>query len=390
MNILLLSQFFSETRGGGEYVFKLLANSLVKNNHKVWIITNKIMEETYDHKESLNIIFVKPTLSYDSGKLPSFSDNLRYFINAIRVGLKIINKHDIDIIHSNNFSPAIVGSILSSLTSKPHVTSIWDIFSLCVEDYWQRWASQLGASGIHSFLGPRFEKLILKLPHNAIHTISESTRDDLVRFGATKPIHVISPSIMETRRLMITARPYQFIYVGRLVFYKNLEVIIKAIGIVRKEFPEVKLIIIGVGPHKKLLDELIKNLNLESNIQFTGYVDAEEKVRLLAESSALLFPSLCEGFGLVILEAFSLKRPVLVSNIRPMSDIVTHEENGYVLDPHDEKEWAEHLLKITKNPLEAYMMGKNGNKLLAKSYNQESMYQKIISMYNEVLKRASS
>ena len=349
MNVLLLSQFFSETRGGGEYVFKLLANSLVENNHKVWVITNKIMEETYDSKENLDIIFVKPTLSYDLGKLPSFSGNLRYTVNAIREGIKIINKYDIDIIHSNNFSPAIVGSILSTLTSKPHVTSIWDIFSLCSKDFWQRWTSQSGASGIHSFLGPRFEKLILKLHHDAIHTISEATRDDLVKFGAKKPVHVIPPSIMETRKLSITAIPHQFIYVGRLVFYKNLEVIIKAIDIVRKEFPEVKLIIIGVGPQKKLLDKLIKDLNLESNIQFRGYVDAKEKMRLLAESSALVFPSLCEGFGLVILEAFSQERPALVSNIRPMSDIVTHEEDGYVLDPHDEHIWAEHLLKIIKN-----------------------------------------
>jgi len=41
MNILLLSQFFSTTRGGGEYVFSLMAKKFAENNHKVWVITNK-------------------------------------------------------------------------------------------------------------------------------------------------------------------------------------------------------------------------------------------------------------------------------------------------------------------------------------------------------------
>src|SRR5579863_4016686 len=113
MNILLLSQFFSTTKGGGEYVFSMLAKMLVKNGHKVWIVTNKIEGESYD--KNLNIIFVKPTIKYQGGLPPTFSDNIRYAINAIIVGSKIIKKNKIDIVHSNNFSPALAGSILSSL-----------------------------------------------------------------------------------------------------------------------------------------------------------------------------------------------------------------------------------------------------------------------------------
>ena len=49
MNIILLSQFFSTTKGGGEYVFKTIANSLVENDHNVWVITNKIKNSNFDH-----------------------------------------------------------------------------------------------------------------------------------------------------------------------------------------------------------------------------------------------------------------------------------------------------------------------------------------------------
>ena len=223
MKILLLSQFFSITRGGGEYVFNIMAKKLAENNHKVWVITNKIKGENYFQHKNIQIIFVPPNLEYKGGLPPSFSDNLRYSFNAVKKGHKIIKKEKIDIIHSNNFAPALAGGILSFLTSKSHITSIWDIFSLCGENYWNKWAEQENISKIHARIGPMFEKLILKIPCKAIHTISQATNDDLKKFGAKKPIYIIFPSI-EKIDSQSKQNPLHFVYVGRLVFYKNLEV----------------------------------------------------------------------------------------------------------------------------------------------------------------------
>lgn len=385
MNILLLTQFFSETRGGGEHVFKLLANFLVKNNHKVWIITNKIVAETYESLENLNIVFVKPTLSYDSGKLPSFSENLRYSINAIREGLKIVKKEKIDIIHSNNFAPALAGAILSSITSKPHILTIHDVFSLCGKNYWKRWGAQSGVSKINVMLAPIFEKLIIRLKHDCIHTVSEATRDDLVKIGAKKPICVIYNAVEIDEAEKSEPAPFQFIYLGRLVFYKNLEVVIKAISIVKKEYPKVSLIIVGGGPHRASLERLVNDLKLQDNVKFTGFVSAKEKNRLLASSQALVFPSLCEGFGLAILEAFSHKKPVLVSNVRPLSDIVSDKLTGFVISPYDEKEWARTLENIISEPENSYRMGVAGNELLETTYTIGKMRDKILKMYNDLI-----
>jgi len=386
MNILILSQFFSSTKGGGEYFFSLLAKKLVQKDHKVWVITNKIEGEDYQQHENLKLIFIPPTLQYKGGIPPGFLDNFRYLYNAIMKGHKIIRQKNIDIIHSNNFAPALAGSILSSITNKKHVTTIHDVFSLCGKDYWKLWGKQNDVSKINVWLAPFFEKQMIKFKQNCIHTVSDATKDDLLHFGAKKPIYVIPNSVEIPQNSDNTpVNLFQFIYVGRLVFYKNLEVVIKAINLAKKIEPKIKLIIVGGGPHRKTLEDLSKKLGLESHIEFKGYVSAAEKAKLITSSCALVFPSLCEGFGIVILEAFSQKKPVLVSNVRPMSDIVSNGENGYVLDPHDETKWALVLEELIENPDKGIKFGIHGNKILKQKYTLENLYEKIFKMYNDAL-----
>jgi len=263
LKILLLSQFFSTTRGGGEYLFSILAKKLSENDHMVWVVTNKIIDESYENKTNLTLVFIAPTLKYEGGLPPTFLENLKYIVNGIKMGLRIIKNEKIDIIHSNNFSPAIVGSILSVITSKPHVTSIWDVFTLCGKDYWRKWAKQKGVSKIHGIIGPMFEKLVTKVPSKIIHTISDATKDDLIRFGTKKPIRVISPAIEESVKENVVQNPFQFIYVGRLVFYKNVEILIKAIHLAQMTEPKIKLLVVGDGPHK---DHLSHNSEQEEMI----------------------------------------------------------------------------------------------------------------------------
>ena len=139
MHILFLSQFFSTTRGGGEYVFSTLTKKLAENEHKIWVITNKIEGENYDSQKNVNIIFVPPNLQYKGGLPPSFSDNFAYITNSFIKGYKIIKKEKIDLIHSNNFSPALAGSLLSSFTKVPHITTVHDVVSLCGSNFWENW-----------------------------------------------------------------------------------------------------------------------------------------------------------------------------------------------------------------------------------------------------------
>lgn len=382
MNVILFSQFLSTTKGGGEYVFSIIAKMLADNGNKVWIITNKIKGEQYLQHENIKIIFVPPLLEYRGGHPPGFKENITYSIYAFVRGFSLIKKEKIDILHSNNFAPALTGTTLSFLTRIPHITTIHDVFSFC-KDFWKEWGKQENISKLNVLLGPFFERMLIKLKYVAIHTVSEASRDDLVKFGLKKPIYVIHNAIIVDRIDKPKLNPLQFIYIGRLVFYKNLEVAIRAIKILKQSYPEIRLIIVGGGPHKKKLVQFVNNLSLEKNITFMGHVSNEEKKKLLSTSLAMVFPSTCEGFGLVTLEAFSFEKPVLVPNVRPLSDVVENNKTGYIVSALDEKEWADAMEKIIKEPERAHQMGIAGKETLEKKYSLRIMESKILSMYND-------
>lgn len=386
MNILLVTQFLSTTKGGGEYLFSLMANHLARKGHKIIIITHFVEGERYDiFHRNVRIHFVS-TIKYEGGLPPSIVKNISFVSETFWLGIKLVKKEKIDVIHSNNFAPALVASLISTLTRCPHITALWDIFSLCGENYWSEWAKQENVSRLHAILGRRFEKCILLLKHDAIHTVSDASKEDLVKFGAKKPIHVISPSIDISENATNIVIKKQFVYVGRLVFYKNIHTIIKAIAIVKRQFPDVKLIIVGGGPQKQKLINLAENLQLQNNVEFKGFVSEHEKNDIISSSIAMLFPSLCEGFGLVILESFMYEKPVLVSNKKPLSDIVENNVDGFTIDAQNEKLWAEKIIQLLHNEEQAMKMGKRGKQKLINNYSLDRMIENIEDMYRTVRK----
>jgi len=238
-------------------------------------------------------------------------------------------------------------------------------------------------------MGQFFNKLVFKSHCSAIHTVSDSTKEDLKKIGISKPIFVIPNSIQINNGVIenVTPEPFLFVFIGRLVHFKNVEIVIKALKIVKKSFPYVKLVIIGDGPHRTILEELVTRLDLGDNVEFMGRLSENEKIRLLKSSRSLVFPSVFEGFGLVILEAFREKKPVLVSDVKPLSDIVDHKKTGLIIPAHDEKKWAKAFEFIIKEKDEATKMGENGRRILDDRYSPDIMVKKIIGMYHDVLKK---
>ena len=382
MNILLISYHFLPGFEGSTSLVTTIADLLANNGHKVWVITHRFKGVEYKTHPNIKIVFVSSELSFGENKT-SLTKTIRFTLAAIQAGLKIIKKEKIDIIHSNAIAgPA--GAWLSYLTSKKHIMLLHDVYS-ADPNFWKEWKKQEGNSSFNALLGKLLEKVYVHSRYAAIHTVSEASRDDLIKVGVKKPIYVIENAIQIRDPENVEKKPLQFVYVGRLVFYKNIQTAIKAIEIVKKSFPDIKLVIIGSGPYRKNLEELVAKLGLQNNVTFMGNVSEDKKNKMLAESQALVFPSLFEGFGLVILEAFMQHVPVLVSDIRPLSDIVENQKTGLVISAKEEKMWAKSIENILKEPEKMQIMGNYGRQSLVSKYSFSVMEQKIVAMYENVI-----
>ena len=150
-------------------------------------------------------------------------------INAYKLGRSLVKKEKIDIIHSNNFSPALAGSLISYFSGASHITTIHDIFSLYGKDFWKKWTNQSGVSHINARFVPCFEKLMMKFRFDCIHTLSDATRNDIQKIGNKKTAILdastpISPKLIETLpvagqgRVMVEGN-YLYILDTKLVQY---------------------------------------------------------------------------------------------------------------------------------------------------------------------------
>jgi glycosyltransferase involved in cell wall biosynthesis len=391
MNILIFTQFFNPTRGGGEVMLYQLAKQLGKKGHKVFIIKHKSSDLSCDHVQDLPlnvfVIEVNPPVIHRGGLPAGVVQNMLYILNSIRIGLRIVKNNYIDIIHCNTYSPLFVGWFLCKLTGIPLVVTIHDVASLHGHSFWKKWMEQFGRlSWLKALIAYISELLVIKLSKN-IHAVSETSKRDILLFNSRCNVLVIPNSLdLEHYRFGKDITYDDFIlFIGRLVFYKHLEVVIEALKLLKNRC-DVRLVVLGDGPMRSNWEELVDKLNLKDMVEFKGYVSHSEKLYYLSKCKALVLPSIFEGFGMVILEAWALRKPVIVTDVEPLNKIVTHGLDGYVVKNVPEI-WAEHIYTLMANEELSRQLGDNGYRKLVMEYNIDRHTTEFEKLYILVNKR---
>lgn len=169
--------------------------------------------------------------------------------------------------------------------------------------------------------------------------------------NALEDSHVLNSSINHSGKKLMC--------VGRLTFGKGQDILIKAMSIVKKNFPEVKLQIIGGGEYASELLSLVDSLELSSSIEFIGQIPHDRIISQMADAYAVVVPSRFEAFSYVIIEAMSAGVPVIASAVGGIPEIVRDRVDGFLVPPENPEILAEHIMEMLNNQELRKTMGKN-------------------------------
>jgi len=317
------------------------------------------------------------------GPLNLYLDGKRAIKPAIYFAIKLLPhllKEKYDIIDCQEFPyfpcfSAKINSLFKGSTMLITWYEVWDKY----------WFEYLGKKGLFGFT---IERLTLKLPKKLL-PISGKIKEDLIHLKVNENKLKVIPNGVDyykMQKINPSNKKYDIIYVGRLISHKNVDVLLKSIALVKEKKMDVKCGIIGDGPEINRLKSLNKELGLESNIKFFGFIEKDEDVYSLMKSSKIfVLPSTREGFPNTILEANACGLPAIVIDHEKNAGVgvVKNRYNGFVLNLSSE-EIADKIIYLLKNEDELNKMSKYSLDF-AKKHDWKLIVDKIEEIYRQAL-----
>jgi glycosyltransferase involved in cell wall biosynthesis len=205
---------------------------------------------------------------------------------------------------------------------------------------------------------------------------------DTLYFNRTDEVLEQSQQIKEKYNL---ENIFVFSFVGRIVKDKGINELLYAFNKLTLEFENIRLLIVGkfeeeLDPISEQSHRILKDNKSIINVGYQNDIRA-----FLASSNCFVLPTYREGFPNVVLQASSMGIPSIVTNINGCNEIITHNENGLIVEPKDE----EALYKAMKRYLEdkelSQKLSLNSRKGIIQKYDREVFYQYLLEEYNEVL-----
>lgn len=180
---------------------------------------------------------------------------------------------------------------------------------------------------------------------------------------------------------------YDFIFIGRLVAFKMVDIAIRAFSIVANEYDNINFHIVGDGECKLELENIIKSMNLQDRIILHGNKNRENALKMLMEYKCLICPSAKEGGSWVLFEAMMCSKPIVCFDTSGMSVIVTNETGIKIpIKNYDESviNFANAIRTIITDDSIAKEKGEMGYKRVLSEFEWESKAEFIEKLFNKL------
>ncbi len=167
--------------------------------------------------------------------------------------------------------------------------------------------------------------------------------------GAEKIVVIRNPVEASSPKDPLVDGVRRVLFLGAFTRSKGIEDLIEAAGMLTDLQPEVEVVLCGAGPEEQHVRERTRELGLEKQVVFAGWVSGEEKWRRMREASVLVLPSYKEGMPIALLEGMAMGLPLVATRIAAVPEIVEERRNGLLVEPGDIEGLASRLRLLLEN-----------------------------------------
>lgn len=215
-----------------------------------------------------------------------------------------------------------------------------------------------------AIVGYFLESVLMPLVYKgtSVVTVSPSSLADLKKLGFTdKKIYLVYNSIPNKVGGVYRKSNYPLItYIGRIKSYKRIEIAVRTLYTLLKEFPNLKLVIGGSGDHLENIKKLVSKLKINDSVKILGFVSEKTKWEYFQKAWVFLMPSMKEGWGITTIEAASCGTPAVGFNTPGIRDSIRNGLTGLLSE--SEKEFAENVGRLIKDTEFRKTLGDNAKR----------------------------
>jgi glycosyltransferase involved in cell wall biosynthesis len=179
-----------------------------------------------------------------------------------------------------------------------------------------------------------------------------------------------------------------FLFLSRLDQKKGIELLLSAFAEVRQQLPDTTLVLAGSGEktYEEAVREMIRSLDIEQDVCFTGFLQGEEKIAALIDSDVFVLPSHSENFGLAVVEAMASNLPVIISDQVGVAQDITQWQAGLVV-PRKQDRLVAAMLQLATNNHEQQRLVANAQHLVWTQYKVDVVARSLMQVYGNIAKR---
>ncbi len=289
----------------------------------------------------------------------------------------LVDRLDIEILHSSEFRTNLVA--LRCRRRRPALKLVSTTHGWIANDARGRLKTLLDR-----VLLRRFDRVIL---------VSRAMRRRLPRWWVPEArVQVIHNALMldsygrgapaSARSIPRSGGPVALLAAGRLSAEKGLDLLLRALAEVSREYPNLRLTIAGTGPKEPALRRLGDELGLTEKVRYIGYV--ADMPSLYAESDLVVQSSLTEGLPNVMLEAAYLGVPVVATDVGGTREVIEHGVSGWLVPAGSAAALAAGVRRYLQDSAAFIAMAAKGRRHVEEHFSIDSRTQKQISLYEEL------